>query len=104
MALPANITADLANLQTAYASAAPLASAASTTVYALAVQTNAVVADLDSAVEAASGGLDGFVAPVMAPAIATAVLGLLTAAQTQSALTDIRGFVGRMALNLGQAI
>ena len=104
MALPTSITADLANLQTAYASAAPLATAPATTVYALSVQAGSVVSDLDSAVLAASGALDTYTAPVMAPAIATGVLGLLTASQTQSALTDIRGYVGRIALNLAQAI
>ena len=102
--LPANITADMANLQTAYASAAPLTTAPSTTVYALYVQAEAAVSDLDAAVLAASGSLDTYLAPTMAPAIATGVLGLLTACQTQSALTDIRGYVGRVALNIGQAI
>ena len=103
MPIPANIIADLQDLSAEYAAAAPLTIAASTTIQALAIEAASVVSDLDAAIPAAAGALDGFAPTGKAPAIATAVLGLLDASTTQSSLTDIRGIVGRMASNLNQA-
>jgi hypothetical protein len=104
MTVPANIAADLTGLQAAYNAAAPLTLAPATTIAGLALQAESAANDIDAAVLLNAGALDNFSPPAMAPAIATAVVALLTAAQTQSALTDVRGVVGRIATTLAQAV
>lgn len=103
MTIPASILGDLEALNTAYVAAAPLANATPQTIQLLALQADAVVADLDAAVGPAAGGLDAFVAPVMPAPLANAVLAVLDESTTQCALTDIRGVIGRLASNLAQA-
>lgn len=102
MALPANITTDLTNLSAAYTAASPLSSASANTILALAEQAENVVTDIDVAVLANASGLDNWTAPVFVSQLPATILATLDLAQTQTALADIRGFVGRVASNLAQ--
>lgn len=100
MPFPAAIQTELTALNTAYIAASPLENAPSSAVYALAVQAVQFVDDTDAALAAAVGDLDAFPTVVMPMDIAACVEELLDAAQTQTALSDLAGFAGRIASNL----
>lgn len=100
MPFPANIQAEVSSLNSAYVAASPLEGATSATIYGLAVQAVQLVDDTDAALTAAAGDLDAFPDVFMPMDIAIGVEGLLDAAMTQTALSDLAGFAGRMASNL----
>lgn len=103
MPLPVAIQSEVAALNAAYVAASPLESASDATVYALATQSIQLVEDTDAALAAAVGDLDAFPTLQLPQDVAAAVLGLLDAAQTQTQLSDLAGFAGRVASNLTNA-
>lgn len=100
MPFPAAIQAELSALNAAYTAASPLSAASDSTVYALAVQAVQFVDDVDAALDASAGDLDAFPNVVMPMDIAAGVLALVDASGTQTALSDLSGFAGRIASNL----
>lgn len=100
MPFPVDIQTELLALNRAYVAASPLSAAPDSTVYALAVQAVQFVDDVDFALDAAAGDLDAFPVVVMPQDIAAGVLALVDAGSTQTALSDLAGFAGRIASNL----
>jgi hypothetical protein len=100
MPVSAAISAQLSALQVAVAAAGNLDAAPFSVANALAYQAGLLAAAVEGAIPAAAGALDTFTAPLMPVDISAGVLGLLSAAQTQSALADLEGFVARIQLNL----
>jgi hypothetical protein len=102
MAIPSTITADLVAFNAQVSAAAPLRSAASATLKALKLNLDDLIENVATAQNKAAGGLDTWAAPADAQAIASGVLGLVTAATDQAALTDMLALLGRANLNLDQ--
>jgi hypothetical protein len=100
--IPAIVTTELADLQTQVAAAAPLTSASRATVTALQLNAAQLIADIDAAVVTTAGQLDSWVATTEPNAIVAGVISLLTSATDQSALANMRGYVGRSTSNLDQ--
>lgn len=101
MAVPTNITSELAALQAQVAAAKPLQSAPFATVKAIQLNAQNLVVDIDVAV-ANSGTLDTWISPSDPGTIISGVLGLYGNALDQSVLSNMRGYVGRATSNLDQ--
>jgi hypothetical protein len=104
MSIPANILAELSNLQAQVTAATPLAQASRATVKAMQLNAAQLVSDVQSALIAPGNTLDLWTAPTDPAAIAAGISGLLTASQDQSSLALMRGVVGRAAANLNQLV
>lgn len=100
MIVPDAIAAQLAALNSAIAGAGGLDSASFATRNALALQAASLAEAAAAAIPGAAGALDTWAAPLMPQDIASGVAGLLAAAQAQSALADLEGFVARIEINL----
>jgi len=104
MTIPANITSELTALQAQLAAAEPLSTASSPTIVALQLNTENFLDDVGAALDAASGTLDTWTAPVDPVSIVNGVLGLLSSAQDQNTLANIQGYVGRANANIDQLV
>jgi hypothetical protein len=102
-ALPAAVASSVANFASAYAAATPLAVAPVPAVSAAGAAASSALAGIVAAIPGAGGALDGFSATGPAASVASGLLALLTAAQTQTALVDAQGLIGRASASLGQA-
>jgi hypothetical protein len=101
MSIPANITSELAYLQTQVAAAAPLNNAPFATVKAIQLNAGNLVGDIESALTSTSK-LDTWAAPVDPISMVNGFDGLVAAAEDQSKLSLMRGLVGRATSNLDQ--
>jgi hypothetical protein len=104
MAVPSAINAQTVALQTAYQAAQPLATASKAQIYGLQQGSVALVQAVDIAILADTPSIDGFAQPVNVQALPGAVTGLLSTMQEQASLTELRGYVGRVASNLAQQV
>lgn len=104
MAVPASIANEITVLGLAIDDATPLASASVGVLTALATTADEVADAVQDALVAATGALDMWSAPYMAPAIALGVLGVLNDSLTQLSLADLRGVTGRIASNLTNGV
>lgn len=102
MTIPANITTELANLQSQVTAASPLAQAGRATVTAIKLNAGQLLNDIQSALVAPSNTLDTWAPPVDAPSIVTGFAAVVTAAVDQNDLSLKRGLVGRVVANLAQ--
>lgn len=102
MSIPANITAEIAFLQSQVTQNAPLTSAPRAQVVAMQLNAKQLVADTDAALTAAAGTLDTWTSPVGAAQIIAGIQAISTSAQNQSDIALCRGIVGRVASNLDQ--
>lgn len=102
MSVPANVLSELSALQTQVAAAKPLQSAPYATIKAIQLNAQNLVADIDAAVISTMGSLDTWTAPTDPDLMVSGVLSLLQNAVDQTALTNMRGFVGRATSNLDQ--
>ena len=102
MAVPANVTSELAFIQNQVQSAQPLANASSATVTAMILNAEQLVGDIDAAVTSTAGQLDTWVAPVPVMQIISGIEGIVINAEDQASLTDMRGLVGRATSALNQ--
>jgi hypothetical protein len=102
MSIPTTITSLLADLQAEVAAATPLTSASQQTLVAIQLNAEQLLDEIATALPAAAGQLDTFVAPAQPQAIATGILGLLESAQDQANLANWQGYFGRAAINLDQ--
>jgi hypothetical protein len=102
MGIPANITTELNFLEGQVTANTPLTGAPRATITAMQLNAAQLVNDIDSAVTNAAGTLDTWTPPTDPAAIAAGLEALGGNADDQSALTNMRGFVGRAAANLAQ--
>ena len=100
MPVPVAISTQLASLNAAITAAGNLDAAPFTTLNALAYQAGSLAQAIEAAIPGQAGALDTWTPPLMPGDITTGVLGLLTAAQTQSSLADLEGYVARIEINL----
>lgn len=100
MPVPAAIASQVTALDDAITAAGDLGSASYDTLNALAYQAGQTASAVELAIPANAGALDSWTPPLMPGDITTGVLGLLSAAQTQSSLTDLKGYVARIEINL----
>lgn len=101
MSIPSNITTELASLQAQVKAAAPLADAPFSTIKAIQLNAGNLVADVQSALTASSA-LDTWAPPVDPISMISGFNAVVTAGQDQSALSLMRGTVGRAASTLDQ--
>jgi hypothetical protein len=99
--IPANITSELAFLQTQVAAAKPLSNAPFTSVKAMQLNAGNLVADIQT-VLVATNTLDTWVAPVDPASMVLGFGAVVIAADDQNNLSSMRGLVGRVASNLDQ--
>jgi|SRR6516165_10242197 hypothetical protein len=104
MSIPANITAELANLQAQVTAAGPLAAASAPTLTAMQLNAAALVSDINAALAGAAGALDTWMAPTDPAAIVTGILALETNADDQASLANMAGYAGRALKNLDQVV
>ena len=102
MTISATITTELADLQAQLAAATPLTQAGHASVVAIKLNAGQLLNDVQSALIAPANLLDTWTAPSDAPAMASGLLGVLDAAEDQSALALARGQIGRVVSNLNQ--
>ena len=102
MTIPASVTAAIASFVSATQSAAPLASQPRAILQAVQAQGAALLTTIDAAVLGASGQLDGPDPSGMPQVLVNELTALAVSAFDQSALADMRGFVGRAVANLDQ--
>ncbi len=102
MSIPANITAELGNLQAQVKAAGALNAAPRATLQAIKLNAAQALTDLQTALVAPSSLLDIWSAPVDPAAITAGVLQVRQAAEDQSDLALARGLVGRAVANLNQ--
>lgn len=102
MGVTAAITAAIGALQTAVTAARPLEQAPGSTLFGLREQIGTLVRYVDSAIAASKGTLDGPEPDGTPQAILASFVALAGSAADQSALVDLRGFVGRAAVNFDQ--
>lgn len=102
MSIPANITTELASLQTQVAAAKPLNAAPRATVQAIKLNAAQLVSDVQTELVAPNNLLDTWAAPVDPAAIVAGVLQVAEAGNDQNALALMRGVVGRAASNINQ--
>lgn len=101
MSIPANITAELADLQGQVAAAVPLANAPLATKRAIQLNAANLLADIQSTL-VARNTLDTWQAPGDAPSMVVEFDAVVTAGDDQSTLALMRGVVGRATSNLDQ--
>jgi hypothetical protein len=102
MSVPTAITTELADLQAQVTAAQPLAQASQATVTAIKMNAATLVAAIDTAINAATGKLDTWAAPVDPLTIIAGIQAVAVNADDQADLTNMRGFVGRATSNLNQ--
>jgi hypothetical protein len=102
MSLTPKIVTELNSLQAQVEAAQPLANAPHSTVVALQLNAINLLSDINTALAAAAGSLDGWVAPVDAPSIIKGILGIYQNAQDQRDLFLASAMVGRIVSNLEQ--
>jgi hypothetical protein len=100
--ISADITSQIAFLQGQVTAAAPLANATHATKEALKLNAAQLVASVEATLVAKGNTLDVWEAPADPASIALGVLGLVSAAVDQNALSLMRGVFGRAASNLDQ--
>jgi hypothetical protein len=100
--ISAEIRAELASLQTQVSAAKPLRNATRATIQALQLNATQLVADVEAALVAPGNMLDTWTAPADPAVIISGIADILTAAQDQSALSLMRGVIGRATSNLEQ--
>jgi hypothetical protein len=101
MSIPASITTALASLQAQATAAAPLINASVATRTAIKLNAANLVAAIQSALTATSL-LDTFVAPTDPGLLIAGIQNVIIAAEDESALAFMRGYVGRATSNLDQ--
>lgn len=101
--IPAKITNELTSLQAQVAAALPLNNAPFATIKALQLNAGNLVADMQTALNAASV-LDTWVAPPDAISMVNGFNAAVTAAADQGNLALMRGLVGRVTSNLDQLV
>lgn len=97
------IVADANAFQAAIASASPIKQANPLLKASLLVRGNALIAEIDAALQAAAGGLDGADPTGFAGDMVGALGSLDDATSDQAVLAELRGVVGRAVFNLAQA-
>jgi hypothetical protein len=103
MTIPASLAADLRTFQANVVAAAPLQGATPLQVAKLVAQAATVLSAVDAALQTSGTPLQA-PAPSGHPVTAiTAVRSLAAAALDQTALSDLRGYLGRAVFNLAQA-
>lgn len=103
MAIPSNITTELASLHAQVAAAAPLADAPFSTIKAIQLNAGNLVNDIQTALTA-SNTLDTFAAPVDPISMVTGFNAVVTAAADQANLSLMRGLTGRVTSNVDQLV
>jgi hypothetical protein len=104
MTIPANVTSELANLQSQVAAATPLSAASLATLTAIQLNAAQLAADIGAALTNAAGALDTWTAPADPVAIINGVNGLIGNASDQASLSNMQGYVMRAAKNLNQLV
>lgn len=102
MSIPANITAEIAFLQSQVKQNKPLTSAPRAQVVAMKLNAAQLVADTDAALLAAAGTLDTWTTPVGVAQIISGIEAISASATNQSDIALCRGIVGRVASNINQ--
>jgi hypothetical protein len=102
MSIPANVAAELTNLENQVAANAPLAAASRATRTAIKLNAAQLVTDVQAALVAPGNLLDTWVAPSDPAQIAAGILSVFSTSQDQNNLALMRGVVGRVASNLDQ--
>jgi hypothetical protein len=97
---PSTVTTGVANLNAAVAAMGPYLQASTSVRRALLQQAANLEALVDTSLAAASGSLDTFSASPLPADTASGLLGLATAATDSTTLSDLRGVIGRMVLNI----
>ena len=100
MPVPLAITAKVSALAAAVTAAGDLAAASFDTLNALAYQAGVLASSVEASIDANAGALDTFTAPLMPGDMVAGVLALSDAADTQTALCDLEGYVARIEINL----
>lgn len=103
MTVSAQITAEVAALNSAFLAIGTIETASTGSVTALANQAEQLVNDVETDLVGVQPLLDTFMPPVMPPALVQQVLDAETVAETQLSLADLRGVSGRIASNLANA-
>lgn len=101
--IPAQISADLATLSASVQAAAPIRQATPLTKAALVAAGASLIVEVETALAAAIGGLDGVDPTGYPAALVSGLLALGTASYDQATLAEMRGTVGRAVFNLRQA-
>jgi hypothetical protein len=104
MAIPQSIIGQLQFLQNQYNQAQPLLAQPRSIIVALQLNAANLVAALDTAETNAVGQLDSWTQPGDPFALISSLQALLTAAQDQTALFNIRSLIGRVTSNLDQLV
>lgn len=100
MPIPVNIIGEVSALNAAIAANSPLELLSSSALTMLTNQAIQLVNDTDSAISAAAGQLDSFVAPMMPIEMAAQFISVQDSGQTQWLLVLLEGYAGRLATNL----
>ena len=98
--IPSSITTGVSSLNAALAAMGSYLSASVTIRRALLQQAATLATAIDTAEKTAAGALDTFQGSIMPGDTVNGLLGLLTSAQDEQTLSDLRGVIGRMVLNI----
>ena len=98
--IPAAITQGVSNLNASIAALGPYLSAQTAVRRALYQQAATLASSVDSALAGATGSLDSFSGLPTPQETAAGLLGIETSAQDQTSLSDLRGVIGRMVINI----
>lgn len=102
MSIPANIVSELQFLEAQVAANKPLVNATPATKEAMKLNAAQLVSDIQTALTASPSILDTWIAATDPAAIVIGFDVMVTTAQDQSTLSQLRGVVGRAASNLDQ--
>lgn len=100
--ISAKIVSDLASLQANLAASAPLNAQTKILIEALKGEGNDLLNEINAAVDPAGVPLEADDPTGFAGDMVPVLLGLATASEDQTTLTDVRGLVGRALFNLSQ--
>jgi hypothetical protein len=98
--IPSSVATGVSNLNASLAAMGSYLSASVTIRRALLQQAATLATAIDTAEKTAAGALDTFAGSKMPGDTVNGLLALLTSAQDEQTLSDLRGVIGRMVLNI----
>jgi len=98
--IPSSVTTGVSSLNAALVAMGSYLSASVTIRRALLQQAASLASAIDAAEKTSAGALDTFQGSKMPGDTVNGLLALLTSAQDEQTLSDLRGVIGRMVLNI----